>query len=99
MLNEVRKEAFYLKDKSATEDPLEDTEDALNSSISSVTTSSAKSSSSSSSSSSSTTNPIKAKEDWEKWYPMEWIGWITFGLPCDDPTDLWVDEAISEVGY
>ena len=93
VLNEVRKEAFYLKGKSTTEDPLED---ALNSSISSVTTSSAKSSSTSSSSSSSTTNPIKPKEDWEKWYPMEWIGWVTFGPPCEDPTDLWVNEAISE---
>ena len=74
VLNEVRKEAFYLKGKSATEDPRDDAEDALNSFISSVTTSSAKSSSSSSSfssssSSSSTTNPIKAEEDWEKWYP------------------------------
>ena len=27
---------------------------------------------------------------------MEWVGWITFGPPCDDPTDLWVNETISE---
>ena len=36
VLNEVRKEAFYLKGKSAIEDPPDDQEDALNFSISSL---------------------------------------------------------------
>ena len=102
VLNDVRTEAFSLRGKSATEDPLDDRDDPLNSSISSVTMSSAissslsSSSSSSSSSNSSTSSTIKAEEIWEKWYPTEWIGWITFGPPCPDPTEHCVNETVSD---
>jgi hypothetical protein len=27
---------------------------------------------------------------------MEWIAWVTFGPPCDDPTEHWVNEEIDD---
>ena len=110
VLAEVRREAFSLRGKSATDDPTDDIDDPLNSSTSSLTTSSSQAnarptsssqSRSSSSSSSgaiknSTSSTIKPKDDWEKWYPMEWIAWITFGPPSGEASDLWVTEAISD---
>ena len=39
---------------------------------------------------------MKAKDDWENWYPMEWIAWTTFGVPSDEPTVHWVNEAIED---
>ena len=104
ILNEVRKEAFLVKGKSSNED---DADDPLNTSVNSVTASNGKTSSSSSalpsSSSSSSSKPtssssviIKAKDDWENWYPMEWVAWITFGPPCDEPTEHWVNEEIDD---
>ena len=95
ILNQVRKEAYQLKGKSANDDPVDDGEDFLNTSTSSLTTSSAKATSSSSSSSSSAA-PIKLREEWEKWYPMEWIAWVTFGVPCGNPCQHWVTESVSE---
>ena len=87
-----------MRGKSANDDPQEEADDPLNSSLSSVTTSNAAVSASSSSSSSSSSSYafIKAKEDWENWYPMEWIAWTTFGVPSDEPTVHWVNEAIED---
>ena len=92
VVNEVRKQAFYLKGKSVNDDPLDDLEDPLNTSISSLTTSSAKNTTSSSSSS----QVIHGKEDWEKWFPMEWVAWNVFGPPSSDPCSHWVSENVSE---
>ena len=67
------------------------------------TSSSSTSSSSSSSSSSylsfpesSQSSAIKLRDDWEKWYPMEWVAWVAFGPPSGNPSDLWVTEAVSD---
>lgn len=106
VLAEVRREAFSLRGKSANDDPTDDVDDPLNSSKTSLTTNSSQSnawptSSSSSSSTSSaiknsTSSTIKPKDDWEKWYPMEWVAWITYGPPSGEASDLWVTEAISD---
>lgn len=100
VLAEVRKEAYSLRGKSANDDPIDDADDPLNSSTSSLTTSSAKSTAAQQSSSSvaniSTSATIKAQDDWEKWYPMEWVAWITYGPPSGQASDLWVTEAISD---
>ena len=86
-----------MRGKSVNEDVQEEVDDALNNSVGSVTTSSGNFSSSSSSSfSSSSTTNIKQKEDWEKWYPMEWISWVIFGPASDEPTEHWVNEAIDD---
>ena len=44
----------------------------------------------------SQSSTIKLKDDWEKWYPMEWVAWVAFGPPSGNPSDLWVTEAISD---
>ena len=49
VISEVRKEAFLMKGKSHNDDPAQDHDDPLNTSISSLTTTSAKGTSSSSS--------------------------------------------------
>ena len=87
-----------MRGKSANDDPQEEADDPLNTSLGSVTPSNAvvSATSSSSSSSSSAHVFIKAKEDWENWYPMEWIAWTTFGVPSDEPTVHWVNEAIED---
>ena len=82
-----------MRGKSANDDPQEQADDPLNTSLSSVTTSNAAVSATLSSSSSLS---LKAKEDWENWYPMEWIAWTTFGVPSDEPTVHWVNEAIED---
>ena len=82
-----------MRGKSANDDPQEEADDPLNTSLSSVTTSNAAVSATLSSSSSLS---LKAKEDWENWYPMEWIAWTTFGVPSDEPTVHWVNEAIED---
>ena len=35
-------------------------------------------------------------EDWEAWFPQEWIGWILYGLPSERPTEHWVSQPTSE---
>ena len=106
VLADVRREAYGMRGKSSTEEI--EVEDALNSSVSSVTTSgalsstsnvaqsssSSSSSSSSASSSSSSSAAIKPKEEWEKWYPMEWLAWVTYGPPTDPTNEHWVNEEV-----
>ena len=90
VISEVRKEAFLMKGKSHNDDPAQDHDDPLNTSISSLTTTSAKGTSSSSS------EVIKGKEDWEKWFPMEWIAWTEYGPPSADPSCHWVCENVGD---
>lgn len=35
-------------------------------------------------------------EDWEEWYPQEWIGWVMYGVPSELPTEHWVNQPTSE---
>ena len=35
-------------------------------------------------------------EEWESWYPQEWVGWIMYGVPSENPTDHWVHQPTSE---
>ena len=41
-----------------------------------------------------TTLPL-ISEEWESWYPQEWLGWCRYGVPSDDPTEFWVKATIS----
>ena len=84
---DVRKEAYALRGKSSNDDPPDDPEEPLNTSTNSRTTSS---------SSSSSSKVIKSKEDWESWYPMEWLAWITYGVPSAEPSEHWVCENVSD---
>jgi hypothetical protein len=34
-------------------------------------------------------------EEWETWYPQEWIGWVMFGTPAESPTEHWVNQQSS----
>jgi hypothetical protein len=36
------------------------------------------------------------REDWEIWYPQEWIGWCMYGLPSEKPTEYWVHQPVSD---
>jgi hypothetical protein len=36
------------------------------------------------------------REEWEMWYPQEWIGWCMYGLPSDKPTEYWVHQPVSD---
>ena len=42
-----------------------------------------------------TQSSTQLTEGWTSWYPQEWIGWVMFGLPSENPTDLWVNQPIS----
>jgi hypothetical protein len=79
-----------LRGKSSNDDPPDDQEESLDTSTNSRTTSS------SSSISSRSSKVIKSKEDWENWYPMEWLAWITYGVPSSEPSEHWVCENVSE---
>ena len=35
-------------------------------------------------------------EDWVSWYPQEWIGWVMYGVPSDNPTNHWVHQTITD---
>ncbi len=69
---------------------------SLSSSSSSSSSSYKPSSSTTSSMTTSSTSAIKLKEDWEKWYPMEWIAWVAYGAPAPDPVEHWTTENISD---
>lgn len=34
-------------------------------------------------------------EEWSTWYPQEWIGWIMYGTPSENPTEHWVNQPSS----
>ncbi len=34
-------------------------------------------------------------EEWEMWYPQEWIGWVMYGTPAENPTEHWVNQPSS----
>ena len=36
------------------------------------------------------------EEQWQTWYPQEWIGWVLFGAPSEEPKKAWVTQSISE---
>ena len=38
-------------------------------------------------------------EEWESWYPQEWVGWIMYGVPSENPTDHWVHQPTSEAEH
>jgi hypothetical protein len=35
-------------------------------------------------------------EEWEQWFPQEWIGWVVWGVPSESPTEHWVNQPTSE---
>jgi hypothetical protein len=39
---------------------------------------------------------ISVAEQWETWYPQEWIGWVRFGIPSDHPNEYWVNQPVSD---
>jgi hypothetical protein len=34
-------------------------------------------------------------EKWETWYPVEWIGWVRYGSPSENPTTHWINQPTS----
>jgi hypothetical protein len=34
-------------------------------------------------------------EIWKSWYPQEWVDWVMYGAPSENPTDHWVNQPIS----
>lgn len=80
MLSEIRKEAFMSRKTKSTSTPAEVEDEEDADEPSSI---------------SDGTCPVLS-EDWELWYPQEWVGWIIYGLPSDSPTEHWVNQPISE---
>lgn len=35
-------------------------------------------------------------EEWEQWFPQEWIGWVLWGVPSESPTEHWVNQPTSD---
>ena len=35
-------------------------------------------------------------ETWKSWYPQEWVGWVMYGVPSENPTEPWVNQPISD---
>ena len=35
-------------------------------------------------------------EECETRYPQEWVGWIMYGVPSENPTEHWVHQPTSE---
>lgn len=84
MLSEVRKEAYLVRGKSATEDLNEENESSYSKLPATSTTSS------------SSTSSIIMTDDWVQWYPTEWIAWTQYGPASDNPSSHWVNEPISD---
>lgn len=80
MLNEVRKEAFNLRKTSKKDD--EEEEDEEEEAQPSTDTN-------------GDTTTIVGAEKWETWYPLEWIGWVMYGVPSENPTEHWVNQPTS----
>ena len=40
-------------------------------------------------------NSLVIAEEWETWYPQEWIGWCLYGVPSEKPTEFWVHQPVS----
>jgi hypothetical protein len=38
---------------------------------------------------------IVVAEKWETWYPLEWIGWVMYGVRSENPTEHWVNQPTS----
>ena len=34
-------------------------------------------------------------EEWTSRYPQEWIGWVMYGTPSENPTEHWVNQPCS----
>ena len=80
MLNEVRKEAFNLR-KTSTKDDEEEEDEEEEAQPSTDTN--------------GDTTTIVGAEKWETWYPLEWIGWVMYGVPSENPTEHWVNQPTS----
>lgn len=39
---------------------------------------------------------ISLTEEWTSWYPQEWIGWVMYGAPSENPTEHWVHQPTSK---
>jgi hypothetical protein len=72
MLNEVRKEAFNLRKTSKKDDDEEEDEEEE---------------AQPSTDTNGDTTTIVGAEKWETWYPLEWIGWVMYGVPRENPTE------------
>jgi hypothetical protein len=35
-------------------------------------------------------------ETWKSWYPQEWVSWVMYEVPSENPTEHWVNQPISE---
>lgn len=44
---------------------------------------------------SSASSTIIGPEAWANWYPQEWVGWVMFGVPSENPSEHWVNMPIS----
>lgn len=88
ILDEVRKEAFTMRGKSANEDISEERD------LSALT--SASTSASSSSTSASSSSSLIHTDTYLLWFPTEWLAWTLYGPPSDNPSSHWVNEPISE---
>jgi hypothetical protein len=34
-------------------------------------------------------------EAWTNWYPQEWVAWVMYGVPSENPTEHWVNMPVS----
>jgi hypothetical protein len=80
MLNEVRKAAFSLR-KNKSKDTTENNEEEEEDNNNVEN---------------NNNMAIMISEEWESWYPQEWLGWCRYGVPSDDPTQLWVTATITD---
>lgn len=82
MLNEVRKEAFSMRKTKKTEKEggEEEEDDDEETQLPEG---------------SHEISSIVGSEKWETWYPMEWIGWVMYGTPSENPTTHWVNQPTS----
>jgi hypothetical protein len=42
-----------------------------------------------------TSSTIMGPEAWTNWYPQEWVAWVMYGVPSENPTEHWVNMPVS----
>jgi hypothetical protein len=42
-----------------------------------------------------TSSTIMGPEAWTNWYPQEWVAWVMYGVPSENPTEHWVNMPFS----
>lgn len=80
MLSEVRKEAFSMR---------------FNKSEKSLTTTTAIDDEDEEQDEAVSSSTIAGPEAWSNWFPQEWVAWVMYGVPSENPSEHWVNMPIS----